>query len=281
MIDGNEGNYWDWGYAPSGNSYGSTNANTENDSNASDYGLSPRTRQENGSGHPTTMTPLGLAPAHFLTIDLGEIKNNIRRVWYLPRNAGTLIAQYEIWVSDTDIGVNPQADGAVKVAAGEWPWTSKIWLAAEFDFCSARYIQIRSFLDGDGSNLTSGANSWFSVGGCEINVDIYGDFDGTISTANLESTYVEGVSIFRGLSNPYTLRYKTLETLLYGEWEEVEIPSAEPEGESTKELQLKTPGAKQLLESEIPQDFEEKIQFQQSLDDMTRAIRRFILGGSL
>jgi hypothetical protein len=260
MIDGNEGNYWDWGYAPSGNAYGSTNANTENDSNASDYGLSPRTRQENGSGHPATMTPLGLAPAHFLTIDLGEIKNNISRVWYLPRNAGTHIAQYEIWVSDTDIGVNPQAEGATKVAEGNWSWTSKIWLAAEFALCSARYIQIRSLADGDGQNLQASGTNWFSVGGCEINVDIYGGFDGTISTANLESTYQDGIQVLGTVKNN-PVKFNRLNTLLHG--------SLGSDGE------ILVKGAKQYLEDRpaIESDVDACFEYQNGVDDITRQIR--------
>jgi hypothetical protein len=261
MIDGSTGgSYWDWGW---GGSSG----------NGSDYFEPPETviSANNGVGHISGHTNALTTPAHFFTVDLGEIKTNIWRVAYYSRDAtGTdnrIPATWEIWISDDPISADPETNGdAVKAAAGTWTAAavSGGWRIINFmeeplsnSLVSARYIQLRSLSDPDGGT--------FEIGGREFKVDILGDFDGNIDSSSLEEAYHKGLQILPLLEKKAPALKIKLEPLLYGEFD--------PE-----DGQLLARGAKQLLELEPPDTMviSDQIERQQLLDTMTKDIREII-----
>jgi hypothetical protein len=129
-----------------------------------------------------------------------------------------MIAEYEIWVSDNPIGPDPQAsEGAYMAAKGSWTYAAQ-WFTADFTAEApnglgravprARYIQVRSYADGNGPTANG-----FEICGSETRVDIAGAFDGTIDAAGLESVYVEAMSLLPSLSKASGAR-QILETKL-------------------------------------------------------------------
>jgi hypothetical protein len=205
MIDGStSGNYWDW-------AYGFPLVNTDYPAlGGSGYVTTP------GTGHADYFNTASFInrdgynnnrPCHFYTVDLGAVKYGIKNLQYYPRNQATMIAQYEIWVSDYPIGVDPQASpGACMAAKGTWTYAAA-WLTADFAAPSpdgngglvphARYIQVRSYADGDGTGD-------FQTGGMETRVTIWGSFDGSVNVANLVSATNTGAARLKNLSKAST-----------------------------------------------------------------------------
>jgi hypothetical protein len=255
MIDGGVGAYWDWGWSGT-----STN-------NGSDFFTPPgsiiNTNCQVGhtSGHDTVLG----TPAHFFTVDLGEKKENIWRVGFYGREtSGTdnrIPAQYEVWISDNPIGIDPAAEGAVKAAAGTWPAAvpAGVWRYADFTvdalsnaLVSGRYIQLRSLADPNGGT--------FEIAGREFNVDILGEYDGTVDAAALRELYFKGLELMSSM-NIGSAIYRLMDELLYGITGEDEV--------------IVVKGAKQLLEEaeSPPETIAEKIALQQEIDPMIEKLR--------
>ena len=120
MVDGNLGSIWHfvWGDSGAGNS----------DFEAALLALDPGeiTRPSSRSAHNIALEQLGLPPAHFFSFDKGEVRDVVA-MRYHPRFSGTShvfsadqnMGEWEIWASDTPIGVDPRTN-AVKVAEGEF-----------------------------------------------------------------------------------------------------------------------------------------------------------------
>jgi hypothetical protein len=256
MIDGGTGAYWDWGWSSSAAS------------NASDFftPASSITSANCGGGHISGHTNALSTAAHFFTVDLGEIKENIWRVGFYGREtSGTdnrIPAQYEVWISDNPIGIDPGADGAVKAAAGTWPAAvpAGVWRYADFsvdplsnNLVRGRYIQLRSLADPNGGT--------FEIAGREFKVDILGEYDGAIDTVMLGRLYLKGLEIMAPM-NIGSVLYRKMYVLMYGAAEDGNIT---------------VKGAKQLLaEAEsLSQGMTivEKMAFQREIDAVTESLR--------
>ena len=255
MIDGSFGAFWDWGWSGT-----STN-------NSSDFFEPPgsiiNTNCQVGhiSGHSTVLN----TAAHFFTVDLGEKKENIWRVGFYGREtSGTdnrIPAQYEVWISDNPIGIDPAADGAVKAAAGTWSAAvpAGVWRYADFTvdalsntLVSGQYIQLRSLADPNGGT--------FEIAGREFNVDILGEYDGTVDAAVLRGLYFKGLELMSSM-NIGSARRRLMDELLYGIIGEDEV--------------IAVKGTKQLLEEaeSPPEMIAEKIALQQEIDAMIENLR--------
>jgi hypothetical protein len=198
---------------------------------------------------------------------LGEKKENIWRIGFYGREtSGTdnrIPAQYEVWISDNPIGVDPAAEGAVKAAAGTWPAEvpAGVWRYADFTvdalsekLLSGRYIQLRSLADPNGGT--------FEIAGREFNVDILGEYDGAINTAMLRQLYLKGLELLSSM-NIGGLLYQRLSVLMYG-------VTGEDGAISVK-------GAKQILEEagalSPGMTIVEKMAFQREIDAITESLR--------
>jgi hypothetical protein len=127
-----------------------------------------------------------------------------------------MIASYEIWVSDNPIGVDPQASsGAYMAAKGDWVYAAA-WSTADFTASPplgngglsphARYIQVRSYADGNGSGS-------FEICGSETRVNIWGSFDGNVNVSYLVDACAEAMFRLTALSKASTY-YPALEEAL-------------------------------------------------------------------
>jgi hypothetical protein len=217
MIDGaTSGTYWDWAWgAPlTFTDYpelGTTsNVITPETGHANYFNAASFINRSNYNNN---------RPCHFFTIDLGTVKYGVRQVEYYPRNLAGHITEYEIWVSDYPIGVDPQASsGAYLAAKGTWTAYVAAWFVADFTAAApagiggsiphARYIQVRSYRDGDGSGS-------FEICGMEVRAQIWGSYDGTISAAALVDAHTQGTILLASLSKASPYR-PTLKTLLEG-----------------------------------------------------------------
>jgi hypothetical protein len=233
MIDGStSGNYWDW-------AWGFPAVNTDYPAlGGMGYVITPGTGHADYFNHASFINRDGYnnnRPCHFYTVDLGAIKYGIKNLQYYPRNsAANMIAQYEIWVSDYPIGVDPQASlGAYMAAKGSWTYAAA-WFTADFSdppplgngglIPHARYIQVRSYADGDGTGD-------FQICGMETRVTIWGSFDGNVNVTNLTVAISTGAARLKNLSKASTFYPALIDAMdaafpLVAEAEEVNDPAS-------------------------------------------------------
>jgi hypothetical protein len=112
---------------------------------------------ECGHGHETVLLPLQLKRAHFFTLDLGSITNNIVQLGIYPRNdnGDRWPIQFEVFYSDNEIGAIP-GENAQSLGIFDWePCPDPLdWRYADLyprtsngRGFSARYIHIRVYAE--------------------------------------------------------------------------------------------------------------------------------------
>jgi hypothetical protein len=263
MIDGKTDAYWDWGYSAS------------SALNGSDYFLPAASiiSANCGVGHTLGHENKLTTPAHFFTVDLGEVKKNIWRVGFYGRGtSGTdtyVPISYEVWISNNEIPADPventgDPEAPVKAASGVWGAAvpAGVWRYVDFwegysaspSLVEARYIQLRSLSD-------SVSTDSFQISGREFKVVILGDniVAGVEDRTALAEAYARGKATLPLLVKSVALKIK-LELLLYGEYDE--------EGELVLE------GAKQILALPAREytSLEDVIEFQQTFDTKAKEI---------
>jgi hypothetical protein len=233
-IDNNTGTYW----------HSASSA-----SSSSDYGFNTASGWPNNHSGP-----------HFITLDLGEVKRNIRSFVHIGRNGNGGITNYEIWTgAETPPGIDPQvqADAGLdvrKVAEGTWKHNGSYEEVAFVPPLNVRYFQVRV--------LSSQGNYG---GGVEFKICGTGDFSGSADTGALWEAYRAGVSQLKTLKTTSVLYHK-LFVLLYGEWDDDGLVSE---------------GAKQILEqgalsTEDGYSFYEVLARQELLDKFALDIRTML-----
>ena len=170
LIDGS--NSTRWAYA-----WGNNDANIQ--MNHTDWpqmtGEDPRVTAEQGTlGHPVVLDPL--APAHFFTFDLRRARN-IAAIRARPSGIGNnpqrFFGDWEVFVSDSFIGIDPLADGAISIQTGSFNFDGVRWYEADLfhgdddnDYAIARFLQFRVFSSADGH----AQNIWVEAGRLEVGV---------------------------------------------------------------------------------------------------------------
>ena len=148
-----------------------------------------------GQGHYQAFQTIGLPAAHFITFDLGKVRE-IAGLTHFPFNNGTHLNQqpailvYEIFISDTvPIGIDPRLPGITRLGTGSFEavnpgnTTNRYlhWQSIDFTTMNggqrvnARYVQIRilSVTERTSSNIQGGG--WIQPSSAEFTVALYVD----------------------------------------------------------------------------------------------------------
>ncbi|MDR2785014.1 MAG: discoidin domain-containing protein, partial [Treponema sp.] len=172
---------------------------------------------------------------HWLTIDLGEIKQNITNIKLTFRNSGdNHVTDYEIYISDED-DLGDAAVSAKKIKSGTN--SSRSGMTIELDTpASGRYIQLRC---NPGDASTEQCIAEFQIP-FEQRIEGFSDVD----TSYLAAAFYQGKALLPGVTNP--TRVKELSTLLED--------------------------AKDLIRMTTPENLNEKIIFQEQVDSVARPL---------
>jgi hypothetical protein len=172
---------------------------------------------------------------HWLTIDLGEIKQNITTIKLTFRGwGGSHVTDYEIYISDDD-DLGDAVVGSKKIKSGTNSDTSGMTINLDTPV-NGRYIQLRCK---PGNASTEQCIAEFQIP-FEPRVEGFSDVD----TSYLETVFFRGKALLPGVTNP--ARVKELSALL----------------EDAENLIRMTP----------PENLNEKIIFQEQVDSVARPL---------